>query len=81
MFVIYTGHPAAFAIGGILMIAALTPVTRDRAARRNQSAAPSQQRSLPSAVGSRLLSVIELMAGSVGTPGAAREPRPASLAG
>jgi hypothetical protein len=38
MFVIYTGHPAAFAISGMLMIGALTPAKRDRAARRNQPA-------------------------------------------
>jgi MFS family permease len=32
MFVIYTGYPAAFAITGMLMIAALIPALRDRAA-------------------------------------------------
>lgn len=32
MFVIYTGYPAAFAITGMLMIAALIPAMRDRAA-------------------------------------------------
>lgn len=49
MFVIYTGYPAAFAITGTLMIAALIPAMRDRAAGRNHLADRSQQRSRPSA--------------------------------
>jgi MFS family permease len=49
MFVIYTGYPAAFAITGMLMIAALIPAMRDRAAGRNRLADRSQQRSRPSA--------------------------------
>jgi MFS family permease len=48
MFVIYTGYPAAFAITGMLMIAALIPAMRDRAAGRNRPADRSQQRSRPS---------------------------------
>jgi MFS family permease len=36
MFVIHTGYPAAFAITGMLMIAALMPAMRDRAAGRNR---------------------------------------------
>lgn len=51
MFVIYTGYPAAFAITGMLMIAALIPAMRDRAAMRSHPAGRSQQRSRPSAAG------------------------------
>jgi MFS family permease len=34
VFVVYTGYPAAFALTGMLMLAALVPAVRDRAARR-----------------------------------------------
>ncbi len=43
MFVIYTGYPAAFAITGMLMTAALIPAIRDRAAGRNRPADRSQR--------------------------------------
>ena len=33
VFVVYTGYPAAFALTGMLMLAALVPAVRDRAAR------------------------------------------------
>src|SRR5690348_16471132 len=33
VFVVYTGYPAAFALTGILMVAALVPAVRDRAAQ------------------------------------------------
>jgi len=33
VFVVYTGYPAAFALTGMLMVAALVPAVRDRAAR------------------------------------------------
>jgi len=54
MFVIYTGYPAAFAITGMLMIAALIPAMRDRAAGRNCPADRSRQpsRAIP-AIGPR----------------------------
>jgi MFS family permease len=32
VFVVYTGYPAAFALTGMLMLAALVPAVRDRAA-------------------------------------------------
>ena len=34
VFVVYTGYPAAFALTGMLMLAALVPAIRDRAASR-----------------------------------------------
>jgi hypothetical protein len=33
VFVVYTGYPAAFALTGMMMVAALVPAVRDRAAR------------------------------------------------
>src|SRR5260370_22285319 len=48
MFVIYTRYPAAFAITGMLMIAALIPAMRHHAAGRNRPADRSPHRSLPS---------------------------------
>jgi predicted MFS family arabinose efflux permease len=33
VFVVYTGYPVAFALTGMLMLAALVPAVRDRAAR------------------------------------------------
>ena len=35
VFVVYTGYPAAFALTGMLMLAALVPAVRDRAAARD----------------------------------------------
>ena len=32
VFVVYTGYPAAFALTGMLMLAALVPAIRDRSA-------------------------------------------------
>jgi hypothetical protein len=34
VFVVYTGYPAAFALTGMLMLAALAPALRDRGAAR-----------------------------------------------
>ena len=39
VFVVYTGYPVAFALTGMLMVAALVPAVRDRAA---QAAAPGR---------------------------------------
>ena len=33
VFVVYTGYPVAFALTGLLMVAALVPALRDRAAQ------------------------------------------------
>ena len=33
VFVVYTGYPAAFGLTGMLMVAALVPAIRDRAAQ------------------------------------------------
>jgi MFS family permease len=40
VFVVYTGYPAAFALTGMLMLAALVPAARDRAAARHHPAHP-----------------------------------------
>jgi predicted MFS family arabinose efflux permease len=40
VFVVYTGYPAAFALTGMLMLAALVPAVRDRAARSHDPAGP-----------------------------------------
>ena len=44
MFVAYTGYPAAFALTGMLMVAALVPAVRDRgpARRRPPAAVPAR---------------------------------------
>jgi MFS family permease len=44
VFVTCTGYPAAFALTGTLMLAALVPAVRDRAARGRQPAPPPQTR-------------------------------------
>ncbi len=43
LFVVYAGYPAAFAVTGMLMLAALVPAVRDRAAdsRRLPESSPS----------------------------------------
>jgi hypothetical protein len=43
VFVVYTGYPAAFALTGMLMLAALVPAIRDRTAvsRRPQASNPA----------------------------------------
>jgi MFS family permease len=40
VFVVYTGYPAAFALTAMLMLAALVPAVRDRAARSHDPAGP-----------------------------------------
>ena len=40
VFVVYTGYPAAFALTGMLVLAALVPAVRDRAARGHDPADP-----------------------------------------
>ncbi len=45
VFVVYTGYPAAFAVTGMLMLAALMPAIRDRAADGHDSSSASQARS------------------------------------
>jgi hypothetical protein len=42
VFVVYTGYPAAFALTGMLMLAALVPAARDRAAHSHDPADPPQ---------------------------------------
>jgi MFS family permease len=41
VFVVYTGYPAAFALTGVLMLAALVPAVRDRAVASAPDAAPA----------------------------------------
>jgi hypothetical protein len=47
VFVVYTGYPAAFALTGMLMLAALVPAVRDRAAHSHDRAACRRGRPRP----------------------------------